>query len=60
MKKLSTTLFIAFFMAFGSLNASSSTTNLTNTASIISLSIQDDVAETDSLGFHQELKKRFI
>ena len=60
MKKLSTTLFIAFFMAFGPINASSSTTNLTNTASIISLSIQDDVAETDSLGFHQELKKRFI
>jgi len=60
MKKLRTTLFIALIMVFGTLNASSSTTNLSNTASIISLSIQDDVTETDSLGFHQELKKRFI
>ena len=48
-------------MAFGSVNASNNINfSLTNTANIISLSIQDDVSEANSLGFHQELKKRFI
>lgn len=61
MKKIFITLFVTAIMAFGSVNASNNINfSLTNTANIISLSIQDDVSEANSLGFHQELKKRFI
>lgn len=61
MKKLFPILAIAFTMAFGSVNAST-TTNMNITVSTIVSSAQDDAAsgEVESLGFHQELKKRFI
>ena len=61
MKRLFPILAIAFVMAFGSVSAS---TNM-NTSSVITTivnPVQDDAASADaeSLGFHQELKKRFI
>ncbi len=61
MKRLFPILAIAFVMAFGSVSAS---TNM-NTNSVITTivnPVQDDAASADaeSLGFHQELKKRFI
>ena len=61
MKKLFPILAIAFTMAFGSVNAST-TTNMNLTVSTIVSPAQDDAAsgEVESLGFHQELKKRFI
>jgi len=61
MKKLFPILAIAFTMAFGSVNAST-TTNMNTTTIAVVDTVQDDVAaeEVESLGFHQELKKRFI
>jgi biopolymer transport protein ExbB len=61
MKKLFPILAIAFTMAFGSVNANT-TTNMNITVSTIVSSAQDDAVsgEVESLGFHQELKKRFI
>ena len=59
MKRLFPILAIAFMMAFGSVSA---TTNTVITASTIVNPLQDDTSSDDveSLGFHQELKKRFI
>ena len=59
MKRLFPILAIAFMMAFGSVSA---TTNTIITASTIVNPLQDDTSSDDveSLGFHQELKKRFI
>ena len=61
MKKLFPILAIALTMAFGSVNASTYT-NMNTTVSTIVSPVQDDAAaeEVESLGFHQELKKRFI
>ncbi|MDG2484942.1 MAG: MotA/TolQ/ExbB proton channel family protein [Flavobacteriaceae bacterium] len=59
MKKLFPILAIALTMAFGSVYASTNT-NM-NTTTIVS-PVQDDASaeQVESLGFHQELKKRFI
>ena len=59
MKRLFPILAIAFVMAFGSVSAS---TNTIITATTIVNPLQDDTSSSDveSLGFHQELKKRFI
>ena len=61
MKKLIPILTIVFTMAFGSVNATICT-NLNVSIPLIVNPVQDEVAdsETESLGFHQELKKRFI
>ena len=61
MKKLFPILAIALTMAFGSVNASTNT-NVNTTVTTIVSPVQDDAAgeEVESLGFHQELKKRFI
>ena len=61
MKKLFPILTIVLTMAFGSVNATIST-NLNVSIPLIVNPVQDEVAdsETESLGFHQELKKRFI
>ena len=61
MKKLFPILAIALTMAFGSVNASTYT-NMNTTVSTIVNPVQDDAADAqeESLGFHQELKKRFI
>ena len=64
MKRLIPILAIAFMTAFGSLSATSYTNMNTNTfVTTIVNPVQDDAASADaeeSLGFHQELKKRFI
>ena len=61
MKKLFPILAIALTMAFGSVNASTNTNMNTTTTTIVS-PVQDDASaeQVESLGFHQELKKRFI
>jgi len=64
MKRLIPILAIAFVMAFGSVSATSYTNINTNAiVTTIVSPVQDDAAAADaeeSLGFHQELKKRFI
>ena len=60
MKRLFSILAIAGMMAFGTVNA---TTNATTTATttVTSMTQDDDqAAPAEDLGFHQELKKRFI
>ncbi|WP_066223484.1 MotA/TolQ/ExbB proton channel family protein [Formosa haliotis] len=59
MKRLFSILVITLMMAFGTVNA---TTNAATVATTVVSSIQDDAAATatEDLGFHQELKKRFI
>jgi biopolymer transport protein ExbB len=62
MKRLFSILAIASIMAFGSVNASTALSTST-VATTIATTIQDDDSEAapaESLGFHQELKKRFI
>ena len=62
MKRLFPILAITFMMAFGSVSATTNT-NLNPILSTVVIPIQDDAASADveeSLGFHQELKKRFI
>lgn len=63
MKKLFPILAIAITMAFGSVHASTTTNMNTTVVSTIVSPVQDDTSasdEVESLGFHQELKKRFI
>ncbi|MGZ0016109.1 MotA/TolQ/ExbB proton channel family protein [Yeosuana sp. AK3] len=59
MKRLFSILAIAGMMAFGTVNAA---TNATTTAltTVTSMTQEDDAAPAEELGFHQELKKRFI
>ena len=62
MKRLIPILAIAFVMAFGSVSATSYTNINTLTTTIVS-PVQDEAASDDaeeSIGFHQELKNRFI
>ena len=59
MKRLFSILAIVCFMAFGTVNATANA----NTTSTTVVTTQDDAADEaaeESLGFHQELKKRFI
>ncbi len=58
MKRLFSILAIVGMMAFGTVNA---TTNAnTTTATTVASMTQDEPAPAEELGFHQELKKRFI
>ncbi len=59
MKRLFSILAIVFLMAFGTANA---TTNAATIATTVVSATQADDADdaTEELGFHQELKKRFI
>jgi len=59
MKRLFSILAIACIMAFGTVNA---TTNASTITTTIATATQDDAADdvAEDLGFHQELKKRFI
>ena len=61
MKRLFPILAIAFVMAFGSVSASYKHEHKFCYTTIVN-PVQDDAASADaeSLGFHQELKKRFI
>ena len=56
MKRLFSILAITCMMAFGTANATTATTTLATTVATVT---QDD-APAEELGFHQELKKRFI
>ncbi|WP_299556674.1 MotA/TolQ/ExbB proton channel family protein [Seonamhaeicola sp.] len=61
MKRLFSILAITGMMVFGTANATTIAT--TTTATTVATTIQDDGAEApaeETLGFHQELKKRFI
>ncbi|MGM5468917.1 MotA/TolQ/ExbB proton channel family protein [Flavobacteriaceae bacterium LMO-SS05] len=59
MKRLFSILAIAGIMAFGTVNANAYTT--TTTATTVATVTQDEgAAPAEELGFHQELKKRFI
>jgi len=57
MKRLFSILAIVFLMATGTVNA---TTNAATVATTVVTATQDDAADAQELGFHQELKKRFI
>jgi biopolymer transport protein ExbB len=60
MKRLFSILAIAGIMAFGTVNANTNANTITTANTVVS-STQDDTADaTEELGFHQELKKRFI
>ncbi len=56
MKRLFSILAITCMMAFGTANATTATTTIATTVATVT---QDD-APAEELGFHQELKKRFI
>ncbi|GAA4972288.1 MotA/TolQ/ExbB proton channel family protein [Algibacter aquimarinus] len=58
MKRLFSILAIASTMAFGTVNAT--TIANTSTATTVTTTIQEEAAAEESVGFHQELKKRFI
>ena len=59
MKRLFSILAISGMMAFGTVNA---TTNATTTTAVttVASTTQDEAPVEEELGFHQELKKRFI
>lgn len=59
MKRLFSILAIAGIMAFGTVNANAYTTATTATTAVATVT-QDEPAPAEELGFHQELKKRFI
>lgn len=61
MKRLFSILAIAGTMAFGTVNANAyTTTAATTTTTVATVTQDDDAAPAEELGFHQELKKRFI
>jgi len=62
MKRLFSILAIVGVMAFGTVNVNAFTTTATATATTVTVSQEDEAAtaEGEELGFHEELKKRFI
>jgi biopolymer transport protein ExbB len=59
MKRLFSILAISGMMAFGTVNATATATT-SATITTVASTIQDDAPVAEELGFHQELKKRFI
>ena len=59
MKRLFSIIAIASIMAFGTANATTSANATVNATTVVN-SIQEEAAAAEDLGFHQELKKRFI
>jgi len=59
MKRLFSILAIAGIMAFGTVNANAYTTT-TATTTVVTATQDEAAAPAEELGFHQELKKRFI
>ncbi|TJY34604.1 MotA/TolQ/ExbB proton channel family protein [Pontimicrobium aquaticum] len=59
MKRLFSILAIACIMAFGTVNASTNANTTTIVNTVVSAQ-EDGAADAEDLGFHQELKKRFI
>ncbi|HEX9600863.1 MAG TPA: MotA/TolQ/ExbB proton channel family protein [Mariniflexile sp.] len=61
MKRLFSILAIAGMMAFGTVNATTNANTSTVATTVASMAQDEDTAEpAEELGFHQELKKRFI
>ncbi|HUH29393.1 MotA/TolQ/ExbB proton channel family protein [Gelidibacter sp.] len=63
MKRLFSTLAIAGIMAFGTVSANNYAATASMATTTVATVTQDEnsaTAETEELGFHQELKKRFI
>jgi len=60
MKRLFSILAIACIMAFGNVNANTNANTNTIVNTIVSTTQDDGAAASEDLGFHQELKKRFI
>ena len=62
MKRLFSILAIACCMAFGTVNATTNANTNTFVNTVVSVAQEDGAADDaeESLGFHQELKKRFI
>ncbi len=59
MKRLFSILAITFLMAVGTVNANATTTVAAATTTVTNVA-QSETADAEDLGFHQELKKRFI
>ncbi len=59
MKRLFSILAISGIMAFGTVNATT-IANTTTTTAVVSTTQDETAAPAEELGFHQELKKRFI
>ncbi len=60
MKRLFSILAIALIMAFGTANATTTAATIATTVVSATQEASTDGAAEESLGFHQELKKRFI
>jgi len=60
MKRLFSILAIACIMAFGNVNAYTNANTNTIVNTIVSTTQDDGATASEDLGFHQELKKRFI
>ncbi|MCK0108441.1 MotA/TolQ/ExbB proton channel family protein [Flavobacteriaceae bacterium S0825] len=60
MKRLFSILAIACIMAFGTVNASTNANTTTTIVNTVVSAQEDGAAAEEDLGFHQELKKRFI
>ena len=60
MKRLFSILAIASIMAFGTVNANTNANTNTTVNTIVSSTQDEEATATEEVGFHQELKKRFI
>lgn len=60
MKRLFSILAIAGMMAFGTVNATTNANTSTVATTVASMTQEPEAAQAEELGFHQELKKRFI
>lgn len=60
MKRLFSILAITGMMAFGTVNATTNASTNTATTTVATMTQDEAAAPAEELGFHQELKKRFI
>jgi biopolymer transport protein ExbB len=60
MKRLFSILAITGMMAFGTVNATTNASTTAVTTTVTSMTQESETAPAEELGFHQELKKRFI
>ena len=60
MKRLFSILAIAGMMAFGTVNATTIAANTTTATTAVTITQEEGTSDGQELGFHEELKKRFI
>ena len=60
MKRLFSILAMAGIMTFGTVNATATTSSVSTAATTVATALTQDDAPAEEVGFHQELKKRFI